>query len=179
MIGKGTLSYQSRALMVIFLSAAAGDAAAEQEHPFILWTKQEAAATRRKVEQDPLLAAEKMPGKVLVATPDGKLHEAGDPNDWPRRANLPREVDRITAAFNRPHGYEYGTAMFYPDDARREGSYVTQPGGQPMGFTFRTEAEFPELVAKWRESPPPTEATDQERSIYGAAFMPHLEPPER
>jgi hypothetical protein len=44
-----------------------------------------------------------------------------------------------------------------------------------MAFTFATAAEFPVLVKKWRAYTPPTEASDQERSLYGAAFMPHLE----
>jgi len=35
--------------------------------------------------------------------------------------------------------------------------------------------EFPALVSKWRRHPPPLEASEQERRIYGAAFMPHLE----
>ena len=125
--------------------------------------------------RDPALAEAKMPGKVLVATPDGKQHDAGSPKDWPRRSSLPREVDEIVAVFHRPHGYEYGSVMLYPKDARREGNYVTQPGERPMAFTFCREDEFPEFVEKWRKAAPPTEATEQERSIYGAAFMPHLE----
>ena len=65
--------------------------------------------------------------------------------------------------------------MLYPQDARREANYVTQPGERPMAFTFCREDEFPEFVEKWRKAAPPTEATEQQRSIYGAAFMPHLE----
>ena len=125
--------------------------------------------------RDAALAEQKMPGKVLVVTPDGKTHDAGKPQDWPRRARLPREVNEIAAVFHRPHGYEYGSAMLYPAGAKREGSYITQPGSQPMAFTFCTEAELPGLVKKWREHPPPAEASEEERRIYGAAFMPHLE----
>jgi len=127
--------------------------------------------------RDPALAEEKMPGKLLVAAPDGKLHDAGRPDDWPRRADLPREVEEIAAVFLRPHGYEYGSAMLYPRGAKREGSYVTQPGELPMGFTFCTEEEFSGLVEKWRNNPPPSEASEEERRIYGAAFMPHSEEP--
>jgi hypothetical protein len=126
--------------------------------------------------RDAALARQKMPGKVLVATPDGRIHHGGDPAEWPRRANLPKEVDLITAVFHRPHGYEYGSVMLYPNDARRQRDYVTQPGDGPMAFSFCTEAEFPDLVNKWRENPPPAEPTEQERRTYGAAFMPHLEP---
>jgi hypothetical protein len=125
--------------------------------------------------RDAELAAEKAPGKVLVATPDDKLHDAGDPDNWPKRADLPHEVEEITGVFHRPHGYEYGSAMFYPPGSKREGNYVTQPGDAPMAFTFCREDEFPELVNRWKKTPVPEEATDQERSVYGAAFMPHLE----
>jgi hypothetical protein len=65
--------------------------------------------------------------------------------------------------------------MFYSPGSKREGNYVTQPGDAPMAFTFCTEDEFPELVNRWKKTPVPEEATDQERSVYGAAFMPHLE----
>jgi len=126
--------------------------------------------------RDPALAREKMPGKVLVVTPDGAPHDAGDPDQWPRRADLPREVDQIAAVFHRPHGYEHGMVLLYPEDSRRERDYVTQPGDRPMGFTFATEAEFPTMVKRWQENPPPAEPSEQERSTYGAAFMPHLEP---
>ena len=44
-----------------------------------------------------------------------------------------------------------------------------------MGFSFCTEAEFPALVSKWRQHPPPLEATEQEGRIYGAAFIPHFQ----
>jgi hypothetical protein len=129
------------------------------------------------VGRDAELAAVNMPGKVLVATPDGKLHEAGEPRDWPKRADLPKEIDAIAAVFHRPDGYEYGSAMLYPPDARREKNHITQLGDAPMGFTFCLEEEFPALVERWRRTPPPAEATEKERRIYGAAFMPHLQPP--
>jgi hypothetical protein len=127
------------------------------------------------VGRDDQLAAEKMPGKVLVAAADGTLHDAGDPEEWPRRADLPREVTDIAAVFHRPHGYQYGNVMLYPQETRRDKSVITQPGDQPMAFTFCTEKEFPEFVKKWRNNPPHREATQEERRIYGAAFMPHLE----
>jgi hypothetical protein len=44
-----------------------------------------------------------------------------------------------------------------------------------MAFTFCTEKEFPYLVNRWKRTSVPKEATDRERGIYGAAFMPHLE----
>ena len=87
----------------------------------------------------------------------------------------PREVETIAAVFHRPHGYEYGSALFYPKDARREKDHVTQPGDRPMGFTFCREEEFAGLVVRWKNNPPPTEPSVEERRRYGAAFMPHLE----
>jgi len=127
--------------------------------------------------RDPILAEQKMPGRVLVATPDGKIHDAGAPGDWPRRADLPKEIVRITAVFHRPHGYQYGSALLYPNNSQREGSYITQPGDKPMAFTFCLEAEFAEIVRKWQKEPPAAEASEQERRIYGGAFMPYLETP--
>ena len=118
-----------------------------------------------------------VPGKVLVMTPEGQLHEAGTPDDWPRRPQLPREVEELAAVLYRTHGYEYGSAMLYPSGAKREREYVTQPAELPMGFTFCLEEEFPELVGRWRKEKPTVEPTREETSLYNAAFMPHLEPP--
>lgn len=157
-------------IVVRFLEAKPGERIALSWHPQS--RKNGLAATI--MGRDSLLAREKMPGKVIVATPSGKHHDAGDPDQWPRRANLPREVDQITAVFHRPHGYQYGSVMLYPEGARREKDYVTQPGDKPMGFTFATEEEFPTVLKRWRENPPPVGPSEEERDIYGAAFMPHL-----
>ncbi len=125
--------------------------------------------------RDATLAKERKPGTVIVATPDGTVYAIEKPDDWPRRARLPREVEQISAVMVRPAGYDYGAAMLYPEGAYREGGFVTQPGDRPMAFTFCTESEFAHVAAKWRRTTIPAEATKQERSLYGAAFMPHLE----
>lgn len=52
---------------------------------------------------------------------------------------------------------------------------VVRSSTKPTGFRFCTEVQFPEPVRKWRRYPPPPEASEQERRIYGAAFMPHFQ----
>jgi hypothetical protein len=124
--------------------------------------------------REPDLAAKKMPGKMLVATPDGKVHDAGGPESI-GRAKLPKDASAILAAFHRPHGYEHGSAIFYPPDSKCEGGLVTQPADQPSAFTFCLEEDFAGLASRWQKSQPPSQPTPEELSIYGAAFMPHLE----
>lgn len=122
------------------------------------------------------LAEAKMPGKMLVFTPDGKAHEAA--RDTRGRVQWPKGVEEVLAVFDRPAGYEYGRLALYPADSRREKrDYVTQPGDKPMGFTFCTEAELPKIVGKWRAETPTGVPRQAEIGAYNAAFMPHLETP--
>ncbi len=122
---------------------------------------------------------EKAPGRILVATPDGQVRDATEVDERRQqiKLRLPKGVEEIAAVFDRPSGYEYGRATFYPPGSRREGRYVTQPGGEPMGFTFSTEAEFPGQVKKWLADTPSGDARPVETGTYNGAFMPHLEPP--
>lgn len=61
----------------------------------------------------------------------------------------------VQAWFDRPNGRRHGAAMFYPDGAIFEEWLPWHEGRQPMGFTFCTEQEFPELLRKWRAQLPP------------------------
>ena len=115
------------------------------------------------------------------------------PGDFASTVYAPRYIAKIyymesgaTSLLLDPLGYRRSdsSGASYPqivrlgtDDRGREGSYVTQPGDRPMGFTFCLEAEFADVAEKWRTAPPPAEASDQERRIYGAAFMPHQQAP--
>ena len=122
------------------------------------------------------LAAEKMPGRLIVATADGKRAEA--PADSSSRLRWPNAAGEVAAVFHQPPGYEHGSAMFYPPGSKLEGRYVTQPGDKPMGFCFCTAAEFDPLLKKWQGETPTGIPRPAEVGAYNGAFMPHLEKPE-
>ena len=127
----------------------------------------------RRVE----IAREKMPGKVMLAGRDGKVHDLGSPDDLRKGVKPPKGVEDIAAVLVRPHGYEYGSATFYPPDSRSEGGYVTQPGDKPTAFTYCKDDEFAGFVQKWLANPPTGVARKEETDAYNGAFMPHLEKP--
>ncbi|MGD0896859.1 MAG: hypothetical protein ABR915_03420 [Thermoguttaceae bacterium] len=120
--------------------------------------------------RDPAVAADKMPGKLIV------FDEVGKPTASPLVAGKgmsawPKDTKGVAAVFFRPDGYEHGSAMFYPPGSRLKDNYVYQPAERPMGFTFCTEAELPQLAKKWLENMPTGEVARQDAARYNGAFM--------
>jgi hypothetical protein len=82
------------------------------------------------------------PGRTLIVAGDGAL--------LPEVAVSPyRGV--VAGLFDRPAGYEYGAATFYPTNSLYDGTLVWQPADRPMAFTFCTESEFEPLCRTWRD----------------------------
>jgi len=44
-----------------------------------------------------------------------------------------------------------------------------------MGFTYCTEAELGDLLARWRRLPEKVEPSPEAAGTYSGAFMPHIE----
>ena len=111
------------------------------------------------------IAREKMPGKVLLVGPDGKLSDLGETGQA-RGGAAPRQA---AALFVRPPGLRHGAAMFYPKDSHLDGRGVVQPAEQPMAFTYCTEGELPGLAAKWLKAACAGEAEPALLKDYGYA----------
>jgi hypothetical protein len=131
--------------------------------------------------RDPEIAARKRPGKVILVDENGEQSESSGPNainrgkiSWPRTTG-----SGVRALFVRPHGFDFGYAMFYPSGSALEGDYVQQPGDKPMGFTFCREEEFGGLVNKWCDNTPTGQIDPRDASRYNGAFMAQPIPMER
>lgn len=86
------------------------------------------------------IAEDKMPGITLFFI-DEKII-----------SKKPNDGTEVIAMFNRPAGFEYGQATFYPPDSVLEDKdRVAQPADQPMAFTFCMEGEFAAFVEKWKQ----------------------------
>ncbi len=78
---------------------------------------------------------------VLIGT-DGSALEIKAPR---------RFAGVVSARFARAAGSACGRATFYPPNSEFRNGAVWQEAAKPMGFTFCTEAEFPELRRRWAE----------------------------
>jgi hypothetical protein len=123
--------------------------------------------------RDAEIAALKKPGKVILIDEEHVLSELSGPQAINKgKISWPRSTGRgVRAVFVRPHGFDYGYAMFYPSGSELEGRHVQQPGDKPMGFTFCMEEEFVGFVAKWCGNTPTGQIAPEDASRYHGAFM--------
>ena len=123
--------------------------------------------------KDGLAAADK-PGKLIVVGAKGAAYE-GKCDDWPRGVRIGADAGDIVDVFRRPAGTDHGELMLYPPGSQWAGGGVAQIADRAMGFTYCTEAELGDLLARWRRLPEKVEPSPEAAGTYSGAFMPHLE----